>query len=215
MLVDNHCHLDYPDYDGQRDEIIARARAAGVGAMLTIGTEMATFEHVHAVAMAHPDIWCSVGVHPHEASSEGASDRAGEQAALVQAHLLAQFARSQPVPGAEQPVEGGQTFKAADIGDLGYRQGRILHQQCPGILKAQRRKRAGKSLLRALKHQMQLAQRNAQLGGNRSRRYLPAAPVALQDLKRYGNKAPAPHGRAANAAGSQKARLCAGRPHEW
>ena len=70
MLVDSHCHLDFPDFDAERDQVIARARAAGVGTMLTIGTKITEFERVRAIAEAHPDIWCSVGIHPHEAASQ-------------------------------------------------------------------------------------------------------------------------------------------------
>lgn len=70
MLVDSHCHLDFPDYDGALDAVMARARAAGVGVCLTIGTELARFDGVRAVAERFADVWCSVGVHPHEAAKE-------------------------------------------------------------------------------------------------------------------------------------------------
>ena len=71
MLVDSHCHLDYLARDGDLDAVIARARAAGVGAMITICTKLSEFETVRAIAAAHEDIWCSLGVHPHEAAQEG------------------------------------------------------------------------------------------------------------------------------------------------
>lgn len=66
MLVDSHCHLDYPEFS-DIDETVRRARAAGVGAMLTIGTELERFPGVLAVAESQDNIWCSVGVHPHHA----------------------------------------------------------------------------------------------------------------------------------------------------
>jgi len=69
MLVDSHCHLDYPDF-ADLDEIARRAQAAGVGCMLTISTSMKTFPGVLAVAGARDDIFCTVGVHPHEAGKE-------------------------------------------------------------------------------------------------------------------------------------------------
>ena len=50
MLVDSHCHLDFPDYDGTVDTVVARARAAGIGTCLTIGTELGRFPGVRAVA---------------------------------------------------------------------------------------------------------------------------------------------------------------------
>ena len=74
MLVDSHCHLDFPDYAGNVEGVIARARAAGVGTMLSIGTELARFPGVRAVAENFPEVWCSVGVHPHEAEKELLTD---------------------------------------------------------------------------------------------------------------------------------------------
>ncbi len=76
MLVDSHCHLDFPDYAGDVDGVVMRARAAGVGTCLSIGTELSRFAGVRAVAERFPDVWCSVGVHPHEAEKELLSDAA-------------------------------------------------------------------------------------------------------------------------------------------
>jgi TatD DNase family protein len=76
MLVDSHCHLDFPDYAGTVDEVVARARAAGVGVCVSIGTELSRFPGVKAVAEQFPDVWCSVGVHPHEAKKELLEDAA-------------------------------------------------------------------------------------------------------------------------------------------
>ena len=70
MLVDSHCHLDFPVFADDLDGAVARARAAGVGTMLTIGTKLSAFPGVHAVAAAHEGIYCSVGIHPHEAEAE-------------------------------------------------------------------------------------------------------------------------------------------------
>lgn len=70
MLVDSHCHLDFPDFTPELEAVIERARAAGVGTMLTIGTRLDRFEGVRAIAERFPDIWCSVGVHPHDAADE-------------------------------------------------------------------------------------------------------------------------------------------------
>ncbi|MCR4379303.1 MAG: TatD family hydrolase [Rhodospirillales bacterium] len=69
MLVDSHCHLDYPEF-ADLDETARRAHGAGVGCMLTIGTSMKKFAGVLAVAEARDDIYCTVGVHPHEAGKE-------------------------------------------------------------------------------------------------------------------------------------------------
>jgi TatD DNase family protein len=68
MLVDSHCHLDFPDFAPERDAVIARAFAAGVGTMLTICTRLDQFDGVRAIAESDPRLWCSVGAHPHEAA---------------------------------------------------------------------------------------------------------------------------------------------------
>jgi TatD DNase family protein len=70
MLVDSHCHLDFLPPGPERSAAIARARRAGVGAMVTIGTKITEFPDVRAIAEAEPDVWCSVGIHPHEAAAE-------------------------------------------------------------------------------------------------------------------------------------------------
>jgi TatD DNase family protein len=69
-LVDSHCHLDFPDFAAERPAVIARARASGIGTMLTICTKITEFEAVNAIAESDPDIWCSVGIHPEEAAAE-------------------------------------------------------------------------------------------------------------------------------------------------
>ena len=70
MLIDSHCHLDFPDFAGELDEVVARAGAAGVGAMITICTRLGAFDGVRAIAEAFAGVYCSVGVHPHEAAAE-------------------------------------------------------------------------------------------------------------------------------------------------
>lgn len=67
MLIDSHVNLHAHQFDADRQDVIERARAAGVKLMLTISDKVSSFEAVHAVAMAHEDIWCTVGTHPHEA----------------------------------------------------------------------------------------------------------------------------------------------------
>ncbi|MNX68394.1 putative deoxyribonuclease YcfH [compost metagenome] len=67
MIIDSHVNLHAPQFDEDRDEVIARARQAGVRLMVEISDKLSTFEATHALAMAHDDIWCTVGAHPHEA----------------------------------------------------------------------------------------------------------------------------------------------------
>lgn len=70
MLIDTHCHLDFPDFEAERDSIIERARDAGVSQMVTISTRVKRFETVLAIAEKYPNVFCSVGTHPHNADEE-------------------------------------------------------------------------------------------------------------------------------------------------
>jgi TatD DNase family protein len=67
MLVDTHCHLDYFT-PAELPEVLARAAEAGVGEMVTIGTTMAQSDRLPALIEGHPNLWCTVGVHPHHAA---------------------------------------------------------------------------------------------------------------------------------------------------
>src|SRR5688572_2981827 len=66
MLIDSHVNLHAPQYDEDRDAVIERARAAGVQLMVNISDRVSNFDKVRALA-DQPDIWCTVGTHPHEA----------------------------------------------------------------------------------------------------------------------------------------------------
>ena len=70
MLIDSHVNLHAPQFAEDRDEVIARARAAGIGLMVNIGDKVSGFEAEHAVAVANPDIWCTVGTHPHDSRED-------------------------------------------------------------------------------------------------------------------------------------------------
>jgi TatD DNase family protein len=70
MLVDSHCHLDFPDFAEERDAVVARALSSGVGRMITISTRVRRFDGIKAIAEAYENVWCSVGTHPHNAAEE-------------------------------------------------------------------------------------------------------------------------------------------------
>jgi len=70
MLVDSHCHLDFPDFAGDLDAIVGRARAAGVGRMVTISTRIKRRDALRAITERYPDVFCSIGTHPHYAHEE-------------------------------------------------------------------------------------------------------------------------------------------------
>jgi TatD DNase family protein len=68
-LFDTHTHLHFPDYDGDREAVLARAREAGVGGMVTVGTDVATSQAAILLAAGESGVWASVGVHPHDATA--------------------------------------------------------------------------------------------------------------------------------------------------
>ena len=70
MLVDSHCHLDFPDFSAELDAVVERARAAGVGRMVTISTRVGRFHQLDAITNRFDDIYCSIGTHPHNAAEE-------------------------------------------------------------------------------------------------------------------------------------------------
>ena len=70
LLVDSHCHLDFPSLSGDLDGVVARAAAAGVGTMVTICTRVERFAAILAIAERFDNVYCSVGLHPHSAAEE-------------------------------------------------------------------------------------------------------------------------------------------------
>ena len=79
MLVDSHCHLDFPGLAEDTAGVVERARAAGVQVIQTIATRLESALRVVALAAAHPGVYCALGVHPHHA----AKDRVEDAAALL------------------------------------------------------------------------------------------------------------------------------------
>jgi TatD DNase family protein len=70
MLVDSHCHLDFPDFADDLDGIVARAATAGIGRIVTISTRVKRLGALLAIAERFPNVYCSVGTHPHQADEE-------------------------------------------------------------------------------------------------------------------------------------------------
>ena len=70
MLVDSHCHLDFPDFEGELDDVVTRASAAGIGLILSVCTHVTRFDTVLAIAEKYDNVFCTVGVHPHNAANE-------------------------------------------------------------------------------------------------------------------------------------------------
>jgi TatD DNase family protein len=86
MLIDSHCHLDFPDFAEERDAIVARAKAAGVGRLITISTFVSRYDSYRAIAEAYDNVWFTVGTHPHQSHEEA-------EASLEQLVELAQHPR--------------------------------------------------------------------------------------------------------------------------
>ncbi len=76
MLIDSHCHLDFPEFAPELDAVVARASAADVRVCVTIGTTLKNFPRARAIAERFENIYCSVGIHPHEADAEPIDDAA-------------------------------------------------------------------------------------------------------------------------------------------
>lgn len=78
MLVDSHCHLNFPDFKDDLDAVVQRARDAGVRLMQTICTGMEEFDEVHGIAQKYDGVYCSVGVHPNESDKAPVIPTVGE-----------------------------------------------------------------------------------------------------------------------------------------
>ena len=70
MLVDSHCHLDFPDFASELDAVVTRVREAGLGRLVTISPRVRRFAGVLAIAERFPEVYCSIGTHPHYAHEE-------------------------------------------------------------------------------------------------------------------------------------------------
>jgi TatD DNase family protein len=70
MLIDSHCHLDFPDFKDELDAVVARAKAAGVARMVTISTRVRRLSELLTICDRFPEVFCSVGTHPHNAHDE-------------------------------------------------------------------------------------------------------------------------------------------------
>ena len=69
-IIDSHAHLDYPNFAGDLPDVLARANVAGVSHVITIGVKLSTSDAPKRIAETFDNVWCSVGIHPHEAGKE-------------------------------------------------------------------------------------------------------------------------------------------------
>ncbi len=90
MLIDTHCHLDFPEFAAEQDAVVERARNAGVKRMISISTHASKFNQVKAVAEKYDDVFCTAGVHPHHS---------GEPAEEIQEEWLLNASKYNKVVG--------------------------------------------------------------------------------------------------------------------
>lgn len=88
-LFDTHCHLTAPRFAGEVDAVLDRARATGLVGIVTIASDAADADLALALARAHPDVWCSAGIHPHEADAARTSDFAHIEALATEPRVVA------------------------------------------------------------------------------------------------------------------------------
>jgi TatD DNase family protein len=112
MLVDSHCHLDFPDFADELDAVVARARAADVGRMVTISTRVARHAGLIAIAERFPDVFCSVGTHPHYAH---------EELDVTAADLVARVRHPKVVAIGEAGLDYHYDFSPRDAQERGFR----------------------------------------------------------------------------------------------
>ena len=112
MLVDSHCHLDFPDFADDLDGIVARARAAGVGRLVSISTRVKKHDALLAIAQRFPDVFCSVGTHPHHAQ---------EEPDVTAADLAARAAHPKVVAIGEAGLDYHYDFSPRDAQERGFR----------------------------------------------------------------------------------------------
>lgn len=112
MLVDSHCHLDFPDFAEEHDAVVARARTVGVGAMVTICTRVRRFGEVRRIAEAYDNVFCTVGTHPHNAD---------EEAGITAAELIDIAAHTKVVGIGECGLDYHYEYGSPDAQAAGFR----------------------------------------------------------------------------------------------
>jgi TatD DNase family protein len=112
MLVDSHCHLDFPDFATGLDGVVDRARAAGVGRIVTISTRVKQHSAVLAIAERFPNVYCSVGTHPHHAH---------EELDITVGHLVAVTRAAKVVAIGEAGLDYHYSYSSRDAQEQGFR----------------------------------------------------------------------------------------------
>ena len=140
MLIDTHAHLDDPKFEGELPAVLARAREAGVGRIVTIGTDLASSHRAREIAEREPDVWFSPGIHPHSADDPGDVDALRTLAAHPRAVAVGETGLDS-VKNFSQPANQQRLFErhleiAAEAGKPVSIHCREAHGDCLSILRA-------------------------------------------------------------------------------
>jgi len=112
MLIDSHCHLDFPDFAAELDGVVERARAAGIARLVTISTRVARQGELLAITERFADVYCSVGTHPHYAH---------EELDVTTADLVARTRAAKVVALGEAGLDYHYDYSPRDAQERGFR----------------------------------------------------------------------------------------------
>jgi TatD DNase family protein len=142
MLVDTHAHLDSERYDADREEVIARSLAAGVGAIITIGVDLASSRAAVALAQQYSNVYATVGIHPHEAADVGPDDftaltrLSGEPGVMAIGEIGLDFYRNWSPPERQREVFLAQLDLARQMNKPVVIHDRDAHEEIMSILRS-------------------------------------------------------------------------------
>jgi TatD DNase family protein len=170
QLFDTHAHLHFPDYADDLDAVLERARGAGVRGMVTIGTDRESNQAVVEMARRVPDVWATVGIHPHDAGDAGEADFAEmEKLARSEAKVVGfgemglDFYRNLSPPEAQREVFRRQISMARELGKPLVIHCRDAHDETLAILAEERARDVG-GVMHCFSGDVQIARRCLDLG---------------------------------------------------
>jgi TatD DNase family protein len=169
-LFDTHAHLHFPDYADDLDAVLERARGAGVRGMVTIGTDRESNQAVVEMARRVPDVWATVGIHPHDAGDAVEADFAEmEKLARSEAKVVGfgemglDFFRNLSPPEAQREVFRRQISMARELGKPLVIHCRDAHDETLAILAEERAREVG-GVMHCFSGDVQIARRCLDLG---------------------------------------------------
>jgi TatD DNase family protein len=170
QLFDTHAHLHFPDYADDLDAVLERARGAGVRGMVTIGTDRESNQAVVEMARRVPDVWATVGIHPHDAGDAGEADFAEmEKLARSEAKVVGfgemglDFYRNLSPPEAQREAFRRQISMARELGKPLVIHCRDAHDETLAILAEERAREIG-GVMHCFSGDVQIARRCLDLG---------------------------------------------------